>query len=433
MKTWVKTMVSGMLVPVLLAGCSTGSSGSTDKGASSTGSSGSASKQVELTFLYQMDNKRPQAFWDSIVNDFQTKNPNIKIKGMSYPDVAKKGDYIKTLYATGQMPDVTLAGLEDIKLLDGVFMEIPDKISSAFEDTALYKRNGKVYTLPTAKYIMLDMFYNTEIFKKYNLSPPKTWEEFLKLCQTLKANGVNPLIEAGQGVSGYMLHNPLMTIMLNELDPDYPQKLVSGQMKFNGPEVTAIATRFQELWKAGYYQDGSLSFTEPQKQEAFFKGSAAMLVDGQFNAALYAQGAPFKVGWFPLPAMKSSDMYPVMYGDDVGVSAKTKHPEESMKLVEFLFSDDIYKKIIAPMSATNTTKKQITYEQNYLSVDMNNSSAKLKPKLSFMKVESFPSGTTELFRSTAQEIAYGGDVKKALDQMESKFRQLVEAQNAQKK
>ncbi|WP_158299574.1 ABC transporter substrate-binding protein [Paenibacillus antri] len=423
MKKWLTGVASSILALGVLAGCGGGTEPAGGNGGSDSGNS---NEKVEISFLYQMDDKRTQPYWDELIADFESKNPNIKIKGMSYPDVAKKGDYIKTLYATGQLPDVTLAGLEDIKLIDGVFMEVPENIVSLFDENALSKRDGKVYTLPTAKYIMLDMFYNTEIFKKYNLTPPKTWAEFLALCQTLKDNGMNPMVEAGQGVSGYILHNPMMTVMLNEIANDYPQKLVSGELKFNGPEIAEIATRFQELWNKGYYQEGSLSFTAPQKEEAFMKGSAAMVVDGQFNAAKYAEGSNFEVGWFPLPAVNSADTYPVMYGDDVGVSAESKHPEADWKLVEYLFSSDVYRSLIAPMSATHTTKEAITYEQNYLSTSMNEISSQLKPLTSFMKIESFPSGTTEAFRSTAQEIAYGADVQKSLDQLENKFRQLLE-------
>lgn len=415
-----------MLVLALLAACG-GQAESPENAEGSSGKDNTNQDPVEISFLYQMDDSRPQAFWDEVIAEFEDKNPGITVKGMTYPNVAEKQDYIKTLYSTGQMPDVTFAGLEDIKLIDGVFLEIPEEIYSIFDENAISKDDGKVYTLPTAKYIMLDVFYNKDIFAEYNLSPPKTWDEFLQLNQTLKDNGVTPLVEAGQGVSGYMLHNPMMTVMLNEIDPDYPQKLVSGEMKFNGPDVTAIAERFQSLWDKSYYHEGSLSFTAAQKTEEFMQGSAAMMIDGQFSAGRLAEGSDFTVGWFPLPGVESAEMYPVMYGDDVGVHADTKHPEEALKLVEFLFTDEVYKKLIEPMGATHTTKKEITYEQDYLNAEMNDIASELTPVTVFTKIDEFPSGTTEAFRDAAQDIAYGGDVKKALDQMESTFRKLLES------
>lgn len=386
-------------------------------------------EQVELSFLYQMDDRWTNEFWANIVDEFESQNPNIKLKPMSYPSVDKKQEYIKTLYATDQMPDVTFAGLEAMKLLDDdVFLELPERIYSLLDDNAVVKRDGKVFTVPTSQYIMLDVFYNKEIFEKNNVSPPNTWDEFMELNETLKENGVTPFVEAGQGVSGYMLHNPMMTVMLNELDPDYTQKLISGEMRFNGPEVTEIAERFQSLWESGYYHEGSLSFTGAQKSERFMDGSAAMVIDGMFNSKLYAEGSDFTVGWFPLPALKSADIYPVMYGEDIGVSSKTEHPEEALKFMEYLLSDKVYQQIIELGNAGSTMKKEFTYELDYLTKEMYEITKDKTPKLVFMKIEEFPAGTSEAFRTAAQDIAHGGDVKKALDKMESIFREMVESQ-----
>jgi hypothetical protein len=49
-------------------------------------------------------------------------------------------------------------------------------------------------------------------------------------------------------------------------------------------------------------------------------------------------------------------------------------------------------------------------------------------KISFMKVESFPSATAEVMRTAAQDVAHGGDVQKSFDKMESVFRDLIKAE-----
>ncbi|HZG55561.1 MAG TPA: extracellular solute-binding protein [Paenibacillus sp.] len=434
----IAMFVSVLMACLLLAACSS-SAVPNESGNNGGGSSGGtqaeapaksdAKEDVELTFLYQMDDRWTAEFWASVVSDFEKQNPGIKLNPMSYPSVDKKQEYIQTLYATDQMPDVTFAGLESMKLIDGVFLEVPEHLTSLLDETGLYRRDGKVYTLPTSKYIMLDVFYNKDIFKKYNLTPPNTWDEFLQLNETLKSNGVVPFVEAGQGVSGMMLHNPMLTVMLNEISEDYPQKFLSGEMKFNGPEMLEIGKRFQALWDAGYYHEGSLSFTGAQKDEKFMEGSAAMLIQGIFNAKKYAEGSQFEVGWFPLPGMKSADIYPVMFGEDIGVSAKTKHPEEAFKLVEFLFSDAVYQQIVEKGNAGYTTKKPFTYEQDYLTKEMYEITANKTAKITFMKIDQFPAATAELMRTTAQDIAHGGDVQQALDKMESMFRDVLKAEN----
>jgi raffinose/stachyose/melibiose transport system substrate-binding protein len=398
----------------------------------STGSNESDNKnndkeEVEISFLYQVDDRWTNEMWNEIIQQFEDKNPGVKIKPMSFPSVDKKGEYTQTLYATDQLPDVTFAGIEALKRREGVFYPIPESTYSILQDDALIKKDGKVYTMPTVKYIMLNIFYNKDIFAKYGLTPPNTWDEFLEINETLKKNGVTPLVEAGQGVSGYMLHNPMMTVMLNEIDPDYPQKFLSGEMKFNDPEVIEIAERFQSLWEKGYYHEGSLSYTGAQKDEMFMNGSAAMSVHGIFNAKKYAEGSKFNVGWFTLPGMKSAEMYPVMYDESIGVSAKSKHPDEALKLVEHLFTDEVYQQIIERGNAGFTTNKEFTYEMDYLTKEMYEIVEDKTQKLNFMKIEEFPSVTTELMRSAAQDIAHGGDIKSALTKMENVFREAVES------
>jgi ABC-type glycerol-3-phosphate transport system substrate-binding protein len=51
--------------------------------------------------------------------------------------------------------------------------------------------NGKVYGLA---YVVeyWGVWYNKDVFAKYNLSVPTTWDEFLKVCETLKKNKVTP-------------------------------------------------------------------------------------------------------------------------------------------------------------------------------------------------------------------------------------------------
>ena len=45
---------------------------------------------------------------------------------------------------------------------------------------------------------MMNVWYRQDIFKKYNLEVPKTFDELEKVCETLKENGVVPFATGGQ-------------------------------------------------------------------------------------------------------------------------------------------------------------------------------------------------------------------------------------------
>jgi len=70
-----------------------------------------------------------------------------------------------------------------------------DDIVPAFKDTYTLI-DGKRYGIPYDGDIHL-MFYNTTIFKKYNIAePPKTWDEYLDICKKITEG------EAGSGTYG---------------------------------------------------------------------------------------------------------------------------------------------------------------------------------------------------------------------------------------
>ena len=56
--------------------------------------------------------------------------------------------------------------------------------------------DGNVYLFPES--LNCEFFvYRKDIFEEYGLEAPKTWDEFLTVCKTLKENGEVPLIVAG--------------------------------------------------------------------------------------------------------------------------------------------------------------------------------------------------------------------------------------------
>lgn len=57
--------------------------------------------------------------------------------------------------------------------------------------------DSKIYTLPLYD-TSIGIIYNQVIFKRYELSVPSTYEEFLEVCRVLQKNEVAPLINTGK-------------------------------------------------------------------------------------------------------------------------------------------------------------------------------------------------------------------------------------------
>lgn len=70
---------------------------------------------------------------------------------------------------------------------------IQNAIPSILE--SVKSEDGKVYAMPYSQNFM-GVFYNVDIFKEHNLDIPKTWDEFMALCQKLEDAGIQPLEES---------------------------------------------------------------------------------------------------------------------------------------------------------------------------------------------------------------------------------------------
>ena len=56
--------------------------------------------------------------------------------------------------------------------------------------------DGKVYQLPYTKAASM-LYCNTELFEKYGVKIPETWDELITAVETFRANGVTPMALGG--------------------------------------------------------------------------------------------------------------------------------------------------------------------------------------------------------------------------------------------
>ncbi|MCX6089715.1 MAG: extracellular solute-binding protein [Candidatus Atribacteria bacterium] len=92
---------------------------------------------------------------------------------------------MKPLVDSGLVEDVTV-----------MWEKRKDEYDPAFRKA--FEFDGKVFGVPTNLAYWV-VYYSIPVFDKYGLKEPATWDEFLKICETLKSNGVTPLGSTVQG------------------------------------------------------------------------------------------------------------------------------------------------------------------------------------------------------------------------------------------
>ena len=110
---------------------------------------------------------------------------------------------LRTLIAGDNMPDIIdidadpyCQELVDQGMLVDVkkFLEDNGKYDDYYPTALKYQEftDGSMYTLPLEYHVEMT-WYNKEIFDQYNLTPPKTMDEWLQVCRTLSDNGITPI------------------------------------------------------------------------------------------------------------------------------------------------------------------------------------------------------------------------------------------------
>lgn len=335
------------------------------------GSDNAANGKVTISFLHWRG-EDTQAF-QKIIDQFEAKNPNIVVD-------------MQTL-TSDQYQTTAQAKLTDGSVGD-VFASFPGSQFAALSKAGLFtdlssesfvknynaslidsgKQDGKQLALPY-QLVYNQPIYNKAIFEKYNLTPPKDWDGFLKLCQTLKDNGIIPIAFAGGDIGPGQFMNTM--VMNNEPSEDIFTKVEAGQAKLTDEFWVKTLTQFKELNDKSYFQSNSLGTKDAAAGALFIQGKAAMLASGSYQLAQNAKQNPELQQGLLAPITVSADQakYEGVHTSTfmLAVNSRSKHPEEAKKFLEFLSQPDIAGQY-ANATGQNVTLNDVTYDSPELKI-----------------------------------------------------------------
>lgn len=200
-----------------------------------------------------------------------------------------------------------------------------------------------IYGLPQT-YNAYVIFYNKDIFDKYSLKAPGSWEEMKQVCTVLQENGEGT-ISSGFG------ENWVYDLQINGLlssyyggDPYVLQKLESGELLWTDPGVVAAYTDLQQMGKDGFFINGASGTAYEASIALFAQGRAAMLNTGSWSVGgVLEADKDFNMGFFILPNSKNEYYLIQDVGQALTINAKSEKQEAAMKYVEFLSNPEVAK------------------------------------------------------------------------------------------
>ncbi|SFD35186.1 carbohydrate ABC transporter substrate-binding protein, CUT1 family [Bacillus sp. OV194] len=264
---------------LLLTACGLNGGGSKE----SASSSGSGSKGGKKTLeFWQIDPGEKEKVYQEAVDRFEKKHPEVKVKFLTIPNDAYK-QKLSVAMSGNRAPDVFVSWgggwLKNFADQDKVLDITADTDKEHFNKLALDNStfDNKVYGLPLGLSIDV-VFYNKDIFKKYGLTPPKTYDEWLKINDTLKKNDIIPLALANKTKwpGAYYLMNFASRVGGTELFDSAFHRTGKG---FDDPAYVKAGELIQEMVKKKAFNSGfnGIPYDEGQGRQLMYSGKAAMM------------------------------------------------------------------------------------------------------------------------------------------------------------
>lgn len=251
-----------------------------------------------------------------------------RMQGGNPPDafqVHAGHELIDTWVVTGFMEPVTFI-LEDNNWMDKFPADVIDIISY----------EGEVYSIPVNIHRSNVMWYSPSIFATYKLTPPKTMEEFFKVADVLKANGVTAL---ALGDSETWPETHLMeSVLLATLGPDKYRDLWNGKLSWSDPNVRKGLTYYAKMMDYTNSDHAALANVDAAGYVA--EGKAAMNVMGDWVAGYYkSQGYEQGKEWDWAPAPGTSGSF-IMLSDSFGLAKNAPNRDNVIKWLEVCASQE---------------------------------------------------------------------------------------------
>jgi raffinose/stachyose/melibiose transport system substrate-binding protein len=315
---------------------------------------------VTLKVMDQFTEETDSAGMDTLVQMFTAKNPNIQIQRDPVTS-----DNMRTMVQTSLTSDAgadiiyydTGPGFAGVLAKSGLLLPLDDYYMQFNWDGRIFPWtkarttfDGKVYGIGN-ELEFLGAYYNKKLFADLGLTEPKTFDDLLSICQKGKEAGVIP-IAFGDGPKWPAYH--MFSMVTNNLiGRDGLDNIFHGDGRWDSPEVQkGIQMFFADMNQAGCFIPDSTAVSYEDSYGTFYSGQALILLTGTWLISdISANVTDFEVGWFFFPSIEGKPIYPPAgLGSGYFVSAKTAHPLEAAKFLDFLFSEEAAKVWMENMS-----------------------------------------------------------------------------------
>lgn len=337
-------MLSTLLVGVLLAstvlqGC---------------GAKQDNSGKVEIELLQY----KPEAtkFFDKIAEEFNSTHDDIHLTISSpndamtilktrliredYPDIVGIGGDMNYSYFVDSDILADVSDYEGLKKIKPAYVEILEGLEFVPTEGTF----GVPYVANAA-----GVLYNREMFQEHGWEIPETWDEFMTLCEDIKAAGIQPLYFGFKDT--WTCLAPWNALAVDLAPADVCKQVNRGETTFT-EEYREISEKMLEM--LAYGQDGPFAYGYNDACTAFANGESAMYTIGSYAVPQIKSVNPdMDIDSFVMPGCDDKDGNILNSGVDLQfcVTKECKNKEAAYEVLDFFLEHDSVQKYLDDQNA----------------------------------------------------------------------------------
>ncbi|MBW4632075.1 MAG: ABC transporter substrate-binding protein [Iphinoe sp. HA4291-MV1] len=314
-------------------------------------------RSEQLVVLNMMLNATDAALWkQSIIKDFEAKNPGIRINLIEGPGTANlQEDLLTSAYILGDSP-------YDMVMMDviwtpkfaaaGWLLDLSDRLTKeeladffpAHVEAGRYK--NKLYRIPMYASAGV-LYYRKDLLKQAGFQPPQTFTDLLRISKSLQEQGkvkwgylwqgrqseglVAMFLEVLQGFGGFWINSNNLEVGLDK------------------PETLKAIAFLKDTIQERISPPGVTTYIEEDTRRIFQSGQAAFLRSWPYVWPLAnAEDSPVKgkIAMKPMVATPDNSAGACLGGFGLGISKSSKHPQEAWKAIQFFTSEETQRQFI---------------------------------------------------------------------------------------
>lgn len=323
-----------------------------------------ASGSNELVINSYKSDQAPKEVFQKLVDDFQKKNPDIKVTVNTTAHEQFK-TLLPSWLTSKQAPDVVtwfagyrMQAFAEKGLLEPINDVFPGgsfeaEFPPAFKTASSY--NGNIYFMPQSWYWWA-VYYNKDVFAKLNLSIPKTADEFMAVCDKLKAAGIAPIAIGAKDTWTAGGWFDYMDSAVN--GGEFHVKLTKGEVPYTDPAVKKTFGYIAEMAKRGYFMPNAASYSWQEAANVLFRGEAGMYLMGQFIKDVAPADVKDKIDFFRFPYFEGRTDYAVdTPTDGFMIPKNAKNKEAAKKFMAYLATAEAQEMFCKPLGRLAANKK----------------------------------------------------------------------------